>query len=128
MSIIMDCTSAIVTSVIVIFGIYIVTLIKKTTISIRKIKQNDKFMLSVILFLAITFGMLFSVNLILILMDLKILKMSKAFVAINMITPYFFMVACTLNARNWAQFYLQIKEAALVLTTSDISIINDFHV
>jgi hypothetical protein len=124
----MDCTSAIVTSVIVIFGIYIVTLIKKTTISIRKIKQNDKFMLSVILFLAITFGMLFSVNLILILMDLKILKMSKAFVAINMITPYFFMVACTLNARNWAQFYLQIKEAALVLTTSDISIINDFHV
>jgi heme/copper-type cytochrome/quinol oxidase subunit 2 len=103
MLIVMTIISGIVFVVIVVLGLYIISIIKKSTNSIRKIKQNDKFMLCVILFLALTFGTLFLDSFLNLFEKLKILPpLTKFTIFVTFTSPYFFMIACTLNARNWA--------------------------
>ena len=69
--------------IILAFGLYILSIIKKTTSNIQKIGQNDKFMLSVILFLLLTFGMLFVNAFYGIMINLKLLATTVFFLFLN---------------------------------------------
>ena len=82
---------------------FIVFIVKKIqTINKGMIKTNDKFMISVIFLLALV---LFSLFMLYLIWLLDIVSDTDAldlpFVCLNDTPPYIFLVACTLNARNW---------------------------
>jgi hypothetical protein len=101
-TIIMDVISALGFLITIVFAVHIVNKIKSTN-KIGKIKQNDRFMIAVIYLLAFDFLSLFAQMTAFILYKFDNFNPSQAIAKILSSTPpYLFIVACILNARNWA--------------------------
>ena len=97
---------------IVIIGYKIYRVVKRA--SGAKIKLNDKYMLVMVLFMALE---LLSKCMFLIFDAITVVN---SFYLNHLILLYTFpllpvfllMIACTINARNWVHFYIRISEAA----------------